>query len=132
RKAETSAFCTASAASSGSPSVRTATAQSRSRWLRTSSPKASESPAMWAWSRARSSGPVAARSSSPAASSWSDTGSGYGPTRSAAVDLDVGDAALVVDAVGGQRQLGEPQQQVARGQRLLVGAQRDEPSGVVH
>ncbi len=45
RRADTRASWTASAASSRSPVVRRATAHSRSRWRRTTSPKASGSPA---------------------------------------------------------------------------------------
>ena len=54
RKADSSASWTASAASSRSPSVRSATDQSRSRWRRTSSPNAFGSPATWAASSSAS------------------------------------------------------------------------------
>ena len=55
RNAEISASWRASAASSGSPVVRRATAHSRSRCRANRSPKASGSPATWASSSARSS-----------------------------------------------------------------------------
>ncbi len=54
RNAEISASCTASAASSRSPNVRSATAHSRSRCRRTSAAKASGSPATWARSSSTS------------------------------------------------------------------------------
>jgi hypothetical protein len=66
RSAAIIASCTASAASSGSPTVRTATAQSRSRCRLNSSPNASGSPDTCLLSGSASDGP----SSQAAASGW--------------------------------------------------------------
>ena len=66
RYADRHASWTASAASSGSPRVRSATAHSRWRCCRTSASKASGSPATWAASRARSRSSLASPSSTAA------------------------------------------------------------------
>ena len=100
RKAEISASWRASAASSGLPVVRSATAQSRSRCRRNSSPNASGSPARWASTRAASlvlptDPPTPPTSSVPASRP----------------DRDVGDLPAVATASRGQP--GQPDQQVA-------------------
>ena len=104
RKAETSASWRASAASSGLPVVRRATAHSRSRWRRNSSPNASGSPA---------------RCASIRATSWRLVDSSTPPARHGGQDLTVMSAISPRKPPDGRRQLGQPDEQVA-GRRCRV------------
>ena len=125
RNAATYASWRASAASSGLPITRSATAQRRSWWRSTSVLKAVGSPSTWAWSRAASLG-------------WSGgsgtAGGAYGVgpsiTSSSATAHDstwcLVDPALVAAPLLGER--GQVDQDVAGGDRLLGLRVTEEPA----